>query len=184
MKNFSVRVVIGVLLLGCGISGGQANDDDYLGTLGLMYGGSTVNDCALNLKEGYHSYRMRDLNCKNDQVYYFNLTNVPAGMMIVFCGGSVCNTRTDNNFAHWRYWIRVIKNSGSMGAFALSNFKEMAEGTVSDGTIKLVEGVDDGQVHGKLSHIRTCFYKKPPGPEETACINLNNDPGEDPEPKP
>ncbi|MCP1457447.1 MULTISPECIES: hypothetical protein [Pseudomonas] len=113
--------------------------------------GGTGDSCSLPTdKDGY--YDMQYYGCKNDQMTYFQLDNVPSATTIRFE-----SERCDGSTQEWNFEIKTIIHPITTRWVNLEELKSIPEGSVAVRGVVLVKKKTNTSVpiKGKLSCVRT-----------------------------
>ena len=154
MMKIIASMVMGVLALLVGCQ--QANVAN-LGTITLINGNGTK--CNVSVVRGHHYYELGDLGCGNDNVYNFELSGLPAGVLIKFCDEPDCKKASGPGVMNgWVYQIQTLKRDSSI-VYELDMFNGALVGAVPNRAFKIVDvHENDGQqVHGKLSRVEVKY---------------------------
>ncbi|WP_313644525.1 hypothetical protein [Pseudomonas sp.] len=97
------------------------------------------------------SYNLADMDCKNDEAYFYMFENVPSAMKIMLSSEKDCDKKKKD----WEFEMITYKHPLTMDNWKrISDLKGMVAGQIIVPGLKLTrEDYDHGNIDGKLS----CF---------------------------
>ena len=148
--------VTGVFLLLSGYASTVLSADN-LGVITLINGDGKTK-CTISVLRGNHNYQMADKSCGNDNVYNFELSGLPAGVLIKFCDEKNCS-EPSNAKNGWVYQIKTLKRDSSLASFELDKFDGSLVGAIPHRSFQMVYVHENSgqQIHGKLSRVEVKY---------------------------
>ncbi|WP_144940959.1 hypothetical protein [Pseudomonas alabamensis] len=107
--------------------------------------------CSLDIKES--ETHMGDTDCKNDEVYFYRLDNVPSATLITLDAEDKC--RKDNDRGDWQYTLRTYNSPTTTEYKKISDLKDMEAGDIVSAGVIVERGYHNkGGMGGKLSCVK------------------------------
>lgn len=107
--------------------------------------------CSLDIEEG--ETFMGETDCKNDEVYYYRLDNVPSATLITLDAEDKC--RKNNNRGDWQYTLRTYNSPTTTEWKKISDLKGMEAGDIVSAGVLVERGYHrHGEMDGKLSCVK------------------------------
>lgn len=148
--------VTGVFLLLSGYASTVLSAEN-LGVITFVNGDGKTK-CNISVKRGHYKYQMANTSCGNDNVYTFELSGLPAGVLIKFCDEPDCAEPSEAKNG-WVYQIKTLKRDSSLASFDLDKFGDLPAGVVPHASFKMVyvHENEGQQIHGKLSRVEVRY---------------------------
>lgn len=151
--NLSKIMFVGLMVIsGCLDANSIMAADMPIGTLKLAQNSDGGGDsCSLTTAEDTY-YNMQYHGCKNDQMSYFQLSNVPSATEIQFD-----SEKCSGGSHRWTYRIKTIVHPTTTRWISFAELKGAQVNDIVVKGVRLISREDDGGVSptGKLSCVRT-----------------------------
>ncbi|MBH3411721.1 MULTISPECIES: hypothetical protein [Pseudomonas] len=151
-KRVSMATLV-LLLAGAGVQTVAAERSDS-NTVKISFAnnndGNPGKDCTKELLWGTKGqFKLGDMECGNDNAYYFKVENMPAGAVLMLADSPSCDD--DGNFY---FKLRSAKHPFQMEWMKIQDLRTYAVGDQVKPGLKLLVKKGTGQIHGKLSCFR------------------------------